>query len=241
MPLKTVSLIAVALIALMGCMEGSSGNQFSTSTVAANLDGGFRQGEMLEIYPATKTVQRRGLIEETGDFYNYGREPRDIEIVPVEAPFSTDPDILLAPKRVKVLGGCSRDQVTDRTTCRLNVLPQGTLVPGGLFQRVTANGNILSACITGHDFPGRTGAIRVDDNPAITTNREGCISGASARRLERQLLSGSRLITRRVEWPYDYAKDREMLIKGSFSAAQELYRWSATADLPPLFEHGSQG
>lgn len=228
-------LLLSAGILLMGCVSSNPTSQFSSNRAAENLSGGFRPNETLEVYSGTGSMQRRGRIEQTGDFYNYGPAPRDIEIVPVEVPFSTDPDILLAPKRVKVLGGCSTDRVTDRTTCRMNVLPQGTGIDGGLYQTVNADGSILSACIVGHDFPGRTGAIRVDSNPAITTNTEGCISGSAARRLERQLISGSTLVTRRVEWPYDYSRDREMLINGSFSTAQELYRWSTSADLPTLF------
>ncbi len=235
MKIRNPVFILSASILLMGCLPNSPNSQFSSNRVAGGLSGGFRQNETLEVYSGTGLTQRRGRIERTGDFYNYGPARRNIEIIPVELPFSTDPDILLAPKRVQVLGGCSVDKVTDRTTCRLNVLPQGTGIDGGLYQTVTANGSILSACIVGHDFPGRTGAIRVDNNPAITTNTEGCISGSAARRLERQLINGSSLLTRRVEWPYDYSRDKEMLISGSFSTAQELYRWSASADLATLF------
>ncbi len=235
MRISSLTLIAFTNILLMGCMEDGPTPQFSSSRAASELGGGFRPSETLEVYSATNTMQRRGRIEQTGDYYNYGPSPRDIEIVPIEVPFSTDPDILLAPKRVKVLGGCSKDRVTDRTTCRINVLPQGIGNDGGLYQTVSANGSILSACIIGHDFPGRSGAIRVGSNPAITTDREGCISGAAARRLEQQLINGTTLVTRRVEWPYDYTRDKEMLIEGSFSAAQALYRWSTSVDLQALF------
>lgn len=230
-----LGLLTSAALILIGCMEGNPTSQFSSKRAASDLEGGFRPGETLEIYPASSSMQRRGRIEMTGDYYNYGPEPRDIEIVPVEVPFSTDPDILLAAKRVKVLGGCSKDRVTDATTCRMNILPQSTSNDGGLFQTVNANGSILTSCIIGHDFPGRTGAIRVDGNPAISTNSEGCLTGSTARRLERQLIGGSKLVTRRVEWPYDYSRDKEMLIDGSFSLAQDLYRWSGSADLPALF------
>lgn len=235
MKFSSFNILACIGVLIAGCVEGSSGTQFSSRQAASGLDGGFRPNETLEVYGPQNTRQRRGMIEQTGDYYNYGTAPRDIEIVPAEAPTSSATDSVLAPKRVEVLGGCSKDRVTDKTTCRMNVLPQGLRNAGGLYQTVDKSGTVLSSCIIGHDFPGRSGFIRVDGNSAITTDRDGCIYGAAARRLEAQLRSGSTLITRRVEWPYDYHKDKEMLIGGSFSAAQDLYRWSASANLSELF------
>jgi len=226
--------VGVASLSLAACVS-TGGDQFSSRKLADGLQGGFRPSESLESYPTINSFQRRGRIQETGDYYNYSPEPRRIEIIPVEVPFSTDSKILLAPKRVSVLGGCARDKVTDRTTCHMNILPQGVRRGGGLFQIVDASGNLKSSCILGHDFPGRRGVIRVDGNAAITTDTDGCIYGSTARRLQSQLLTGQHLITRYVEWPYDYSKDREMLIGGSFRSAQELYRWSAGADLQTLF------
>jgi len=237
MKLSSAVQIAVACMALLGCMEGEKGSQFSSTLASSELSDGFRPNETLEVYSATRTMQRRGRIAHTGDYYNYGNKPRDIEIVPVKVPFSTNPDILLAPKRVSVLGGCGQDKITDRTNCRLNIMPQdfSAVSKGGLYQRVNASGSILASCVIGHDFPGRRASIRVDNNSAFSTNSDGCISGSAASRLDQQLKNGKILITRRVEWPYDYSKDKEMLIEGSWSAAQELYRWSSSADLSTLF------
>jgi hypothetical protein len=206
-----------------------------SKTISQGLDGGFRPSEGLKRYDGAglSVYERRGQITKTGDFYVYTRNRGDVAISPVEVPFSVDTASM--PRRVKVAGSCSTDQITDNTTCRLNILPQlGGF--GSLYQIVSASGSILSSCVVGHDFPGRTAAIRVDDNPAIVTNTEGCVSGATARRLERQLLGGKRLITRRVEWPYESMRDEVMLIEGSFSSAQELFRWSVTTDLKSLFE-----
>lgn len=233
---KTVQIVSACSL-LLGCMEGETGSQFSSSSAGSELSGGFRPNETLEVYSATRMMQRRGRIEQTGDYYNYGPKARDIEIVPVKVPFSKNSDTLLAPKRVSVLGGCNQDRVTDRTTCRLNIMPQavGVSSKGGLYQTVSASGSILTSCVIGHDFPGRRASIRVDSNPAFSTNSEGCLTGSAASRLDKQLKSGKVLITRRVEWPYDYTRDKEMLIEGSWSAALQLYRWSASAELSTLF------
>ncbi len=223
---------------LIGCMGVETGSQSSTNVDASGLSGGFRADEQLVIYKTLNTMTRRGVIEETGDNYSYGPVPRNIEIVPVELPYSTDVDVILAPKRVSVIAGCSADKITDKTTCKMNIRPQSRTISwdGGLIQTVSSDGSLLTSCIVGHDFPARRASIRVDSNPAITTNKNGCISGSVARRFERQLRSGKILITRRIEWPYDYEKDKTMIVEGSFSNAQKLYRWTTSADLVSLFD-----
>lgn len=237
--MKTLKLFfgLISSFLLIGCMGVETGSQSSTNIAASGLSGGFQTDEELIIYKSSNAMQRRGIIEETGDTYNYGRVPRDIEIVPVKLPYSTDVDIL-APQRVTVISGCSKDKITDNTSCVMNVKPHSWSKSwdGGLIQTVSSNGSLLTSCVVGHDFPGRRASIRVDSNPAITTNKNGCISGSAARRLERQLRNGKILITRRIEWPYDYEKDKEMIVEGSFSTAQKLYRWTTSADLVSLFD-----
>ena len=148
MKFRNLAVFAYAGIVLTGCMSTGPESQFSSNQssnqVASELSGGFRPNETLESYPTSKMMQRRGRIDTTGDYYNYGPTPQNIEIVPVEIPFSTDPDILLAPKRAEVLAGCNKDRVTDRTTCHMNILPQGPSRGGGLYQIVSANGTILA-------------------------------------------------------------------------------------------------
>lgn len=219
---------------LSGCMDA---NSTATNVRVTGLSGGFRENESLIAYEALGSMRRSGEISETGDTYSYSSISRDIEIVPVKVPFSTDREISLAPKRVSVLAGCQRDLMTDAINCHMNIMPQAISGPlaGGLYQAVGRNGSILKSCVLGHDFPGRRAAIRVDNNTAIATDHEGCVSGAAARTLEAQLKQGATLTTRRVEWPYDYSQDRVMLIDGSFSAAQELYKWTASTDLTVLF------
>jgi hypothetical protein len=65
-------------------------------------------------------------------------------------------------------------------------------------------------CIIGHDFPGRTGAMRVDGNPPVRTDGEGCVSGSYVN----QLATGTTLVARWVEWPYDVEKDTETSLRG---------------------------
>lgn len=231
--------VVIASSVLFGCaspgVDGYSQSKSPSSSAAAGLSGGFRPNETLHVYSSSHPGQRKGVIQETGDSYNYAPVARDVEIVPIAKSSDTDTSSLLAAKRVKVLGGCNKDKVSDKTTCRMNILPQGTDQKGGLYQTLDTNGSLLSSCVIGHDFPGKMASIKVDDNTAIKTNDKGCIGGSEAQLLEQQLLAGKRLITRRVEWPYEALRDKEFIIAGSFSSALELYRWSATADLKQLF------
>lgn len=236
---KNFSLTTIACSVLLGCaapaVDGVSKSQFSSSNAAAGLSGGFRPNETLKVYSSSNSGQRSGVIDQTGDSYNYGPTARDIEIIPAKTSSSKDVNALLAPKRAKVLAGCNRDKVSDKIVCRMNVLPDSSDLNGGLYQIVSESGSLISSCVIGHNFPGKAASIRVDGNAAFVTNDRGCIVGDDASRLERQLRDGQKLLTRRVEWPYESPRDKEMIISGSFSAALELYRWSATADLKQLF------
>lgn len=238
--MKTLNLIVGLLSSslLIGCMSVETGSPSSTNVATSGLSGGFTADEQLIIFQTSNVKQRRGFIEETGDYYNYGPAPRELSVVPAEVPYSTDIDVSLTPKRVTVIAGCSTDKITDKTSCKMNIRPHSWSKSwdGGLIQTVSSDGSLLSSCVVGHDFPGRRASIRVDKNPSITTNKNGCISGSAARRFERQLKSGKILITRRIEWPYDYEKDKEMVVEGSFSTAQDLFRWTTSADLVSLFD-----
>ena len=230
-----LSTIIAACYLLLGCGVATQTPQLSSTKATTGLSGGFGPNETLHVYSSSHSGQRRGIVKSTGDRYNYGPIARNIEIIPAEASSSGSASSPLVPKRVEVLGGCSKDKVSDQTVCRLNILPQGTNQKGGLYQTVDLNGSLLSSCVIGHDYPGKTASIRIDGNPAFTTNDKGCIAGSQAAALERQLRDGKQLITRRIEWPYKDMRDKELIIDGSFSTALELYRWSATANLAQLF------
>lgn len=106
---------------------------------------------------------------------------------------------------------CTRDAMNDRRECKLTSYKARLLVYYGFAA------NPESVCIIGHDFPGRTGAIRVDSGTPVNTNRDGCAPA----RVAAQLASGSMVTTRRVEWPYDYHKDETASLAGA-KAAMDL-------------------
>lgn len=106
-----------------------------------------------------------------------------------------------------------RDKMTDRTSWYLNHYQTGLML--GLDSR----GEIVAACLIGADFPGRSIAIRVGNNPAIRLE-ERCAPPPA--RLQAELEAGGRLITRGYEWPNDFPKDKEGLANG-FGAALKLY------------------
>lgn len=116
---------------------------------------------------------------------------------------------------------CSKDAMTDQRACiitsyenRLLVSYRGTSAP-------------VAICVVGHDFPGYTAAIRVDNNPPIATDEDGCVSAKS---LYGQLLQGGTVITRRVEWPFDYPKDETGPLLG----------WKRRCTSPHTFERTSK-
>lgn len=93
---------------------------------------------------------------------------------------------------------CSQDAITDVKSCQITNF--GTHI----FISLTASLSISDICILNHDFPGRAGAIRVDSNRAFQTDTEGCLRSPA---LLAQLRSGSKVTTRRIQWPDDYPRD----------------------------------
>ncbi len=73
----------------------------------------------------------------------------------------------------------------------------------------------------GHDYPGRTGALRLDDNPPRVTGTDGCIGRLAANAFAEELRRDGEIITRRVEWPYRNERDNRHAIRG-FSLAEEM-------------------
>lgn len=106
---------------------------------------------------------------------------------------------------------CARDAMNDRRECKLSSYNTRLLVYYGFAATPQ------SVCIIGHDFPGSTGAIRVDSGAPVNTNRDGCAPA----RVATQLGSGLMVTTRRVKWPYDYEKDETASLAGA-KAAMDL-------------------
>lgn len=92
-------------------------------------------------------------------------------------------------------------------------------------------------CLTEHDFPGRTGAIRIDQDAAITTDKDGCIPGRHLSRLS----AGKKITTRAVKWPYDYYRDKEGPLDGladAISLASFINMHVDELDFPVLISAG---
>lgn len=231
----TVKITLLLALFAAGCVETEKQNNGKSIGSEVSMSGGYTDAETFVTYEYSETVWRRGKIVQTGDTYSYANKARNIEISPVVVPFVPDPSFIRAPKRANVLGGCNKDAISDAVTCHLNLMPQGAVKGGGLIQHVDLNGNIQRSCVLGHDYPGQTAAIRVDNNRSFISDENGCVRGSSARSLQAQLLTGTSVTTRRIEWPYLTNRDKEMLIDGSFSRGLELYRWTASADLEKLF------
>lgn len=100
---------------------------------------------------------------------------------------------------------CGIDAMTDKRDCNFYNKT------GGIFVYYGNSATPLEVCVFGHDFPGRTGQIRVDSNPPLTTNRDGCVA---ASRVLAQLRAGSTVTTRRYDWPYDYPVDGTSSLAG---------------------------
>lgn len=106
---------------------------------------------------------------------------------------------------------------------------------GGLSNVIDENANILRSCVTGHDYPGRTAAIRIDKNKPFYTDTNGCIGRPTTIRLQSELISGSILLVEYNEWPKGF-NSRKSLIDGRLEGALKLYRWAKKADMKTLFK-----
>lgn len=67
-------------------------------------------------------------------------------------------------------------------------------------------------CVAGHDYPGLTAMIRVDNKNALKTNENGCLSLSPG--LDGQLMSGSTLIIRGSHWPYKSPETKSISLDG---------------------------
>ena len=100
---------------------------------------------------------------------------------------------------------CGIDQMSDKRDCSI------TTENGGPFVYFGSSSSPQSICILGHDFPGRTGQIRIDKNSPIATDAEGCVSAA---RVLTQMKSGNEFLSRWTKWPYDYHRDSRYSLDG---------------------------
>jgi len=173
---------------------------------------------------------RTGLIEELDEKYNYSASRR-IEFGGRIKSKTTK--LILEPQKVYILGGCNINSMTDKKKCHLNILTQNG--SGGLHNVIDENENIIRSCVIGHDYPGKTAAIRIDKNKPFYTDENGCIEWPSTKRLQSELTAGSILLVQYSNWPSGY-RETDSLIDGRLDAAKKLYRWAKKADMKTLFK-----
>ncbi len=76
-------------------------------------------------------------------------------------------------------------------------------------------------CVAGHDYPGKSAMIRIDDNPPIENRyQKGCFPLTSD--LEEQLRRGNRIMIRGYTWPYSEANTYSVNLSGYIAASTYL-------------------
>ena len=177
--------------------------------IAPAIEDGFRPGEEIILGTPSiltggeRTVKHAGRIGELGAKYSFFDDG------------SGGVDFGDGTLRRGWHIGCKTDKITDKRRCSI------TSYEAKITVHYTGSGKPRYACVYMHDFPGRVGALRVDQNNPIKTNVEGCISGSNLHRFLAQMRNGSTTVARAVHWPYDYNRD-------------------ATADDTPLFRYAEE-
>jgi hypothetical protein len=143
---------------------------------------------------------------------------------------------------------CTKDAVTDVTACFIEISPQEAVIfdaesphsytnyvrSGSLLMQVDKSLDATSACVVGHDFPGKRAAIRFGSKQHVSTATTGCVTGGNAKRVEQQARSAQLLTTRRVEWPYESSKDTVARVDGLYVAAESLLKHMIANKMGPL-------
>ena len=75
-------------------------------------------------------------------------------------------------------------------------------------------------CIGGHDYPGKTGMIRIDKNAPITTDVNGCLR--LNKKLDKQLRSGNKITLRGYNWPYEGGETKTINLNGYIATSEFL-------------------
>jgi hypothetical protein len=100
---------------------------------------------------------------------------------------------------------CQVDAMTDQQNCNI-----ASLTNTAIFLYFGASDYPTAACVIGHDFPGRQGAIRVENHPARATDGQGCVDSS----IVTELTSSMQVRTRAVKWPNDFPVDRQGTLAG---------------------------
>lgn len=103
--------------------------------------------------------------------------------------------------------GCFSDKMDDKRKC--------TIKNNNLFISYGDGTTPLHVCIRYHDFPGKTGAIRLDSNAPIATGKEGCVPGNA---IASSLWKAKQIRLRGVHWPYNSNRDADVNPRGLYGA-----------------------
>ncbi|GGA64642.1 hypothetical protein [Pelagibacterium lentulum] len=192
---------AIALVVLAGCSTSGT----SSSVGGESISDGWQENEVKSagmIYGGRPIGVRRSGVTPSGLSYTYHPDG--------SGSVDTGTGNLMGNWAVD----CTRDRMTDRRECHIRSLEAKLLVEFG------QSNTPQRVCIIGHNFPGRTGAIRVDSNSLVNTGTSGCVAGSFAQ----QMVAANRVTVRYVEWPYDYPRDHSALLRG-YPEAAELLRF----------------
>lgn len=140
-------------------------------------------------------------------FSAYAQQPLVVGSTPSGYDFTLNQD---GSGSVQTPGGewqidCRVDAMTDARNCSLL---------GGEYYSVFIDFGASTAakriCAMGHDFPGRTAAIRFGQGKPIETDSEGCIAGSYIT----EMRTAPYVRTRTVKWPYDVNVDHQSSLEG---------------------------
>lgn len=108
---------------------------------------------------------------------------------------------------------CKKDAMTDKVSCTL------TQFDSHIVMSLNGANKPTWVCIFSHDFPGKTGAIRVDQNKAIVTDRDGCVPGEP---IFAQMRNGKTIKTQYVQWPDEVRVDASGTLSGLAAGMAEI-------------------
>lgn len=119
---------------------------------------------------------------------------------------------------------CRRDAMDDRRTCSLIGKHSGP----GIFMVWTSYSPTPSISVfhpASEAYPRTSESIRIDRNEALSAPEDEFFRGAQAQRLIAQMKAGGEVKVRYYDWPYEYAQDGTLDLKGFskiFAAVTEM-------------------
>jgi len=114
---------------------------------------------------------------------------------------------------------CGVDAMSDKRNCSVHHQL------GGPFIHFGEASEPQTVCVFGHDFPGRTGMMRVDRQPPLETNDSGCLP---AERILPEMLPAGSITMRWYKWPYDYSRDTTTQLIGLAKSLEIVRRIKAS-------------